>query len=288
MNDPRSIRAHYLLRAALLLGFALYIAHLSQQDALHYYVAPKLARWISLCPVPLALMAASLGLQALFGKSSTLCDCEHQLPRSVLRSTALYGLFLLPLLLGFVLPDRALGTAAAARKGVSLTYISPEEGREERFAASSPYQEEFAKLAEKLDKQPVITVHPEIFSETFGAIDLYKKQFEGKEVSVSGFLYREQGANGDSLAVSRFLVQCCTADATPFGILLDPGTQISLPADTWIEVRGKLHTAEFQGKAVVQIIPETITPVPQPVTPYVYSNADSVAAWDQLTDSPDE
>ncbi|MNP78362.1 hypothetical protein D3C76_1759540 [compost metagenome] len=83
-------------------------------------------------------------------------------------------------------------------------------------------------------------------------------------------------------------MQCCTADATPFGILLDPGTQISLPADTWIEVRGKLHTAEFQGNAVVQIIPETVTPVPQPVTPYVYSNADSVAAWDQLTDSPDE
>ncbi|MDF9842235.1 MULTISPECIES: TIGR03943 family protein [unclassified Paenibacillus] len=286
MNDPRSIRVHYLLRAVLLLGFALYIAHLSQQNALHYYVAPKLARWIRLCPVPLSLMAVSLGIQALFGKSSALCDCEHQLPRSMFKSTALYSLFLLPLLLGFVLPDRALGTAAAARKGVSLTYISPEEGREERFAAANPYQEEFAELAGKLYKQPVITVHPEIFSETFGAIDLYKEQFEGKEIAVSGFLYREQGAAGDSYAVSRFLVQCCTADATPFGILLDPQAQISLPADTWIEVRGKLHTAEYQGKTIVQIIPETVTPIPQPSTPYVYSNADSVAAWEQISSSP--
>ncbi|MNB82091.1 hypothetical protein D3C75_288930 [compost metagenome] len=288
MNDPRSIRVHYLLRAVLLLGFALYIAHLSQQDTLHYYVAPKLARWIRLCPVPLALMAASLGIQALFGKSSALCDCEHQLPRSLFRSTALYGLFLFPLLLGFVLPDRALGSAAAARKGISLSYIAPEEGSGERFTASNPYQEEFAGLAGRLYKQPVITVHPEIFSETFGAIDLYKEQFEGKQIKVSGFLYKGQGTDGDSFAVSRFLVQCCTADATPFGILLDPQTQISLPADTWIEVQGKLHVAQYQGKAVVRITPELVTPILQPDTPYVYSNADSIAAWEQISGSPAE
>lgn len=288
MNDPRSIRIHYLLRAVILLCFALYIGHLNQQDALHYYVAPKLAYWIRLCPIPLSLMAASLGIQALFGKSGALCDCEHQLPRSLLKSSVLYGLFLFPLVLGFLLPDRALGSAAAARKGISLTYSPPETGREERFTAVNPYQTEFADLAGKLYEQPVITVYPEIFSETFGAIDLYKKQFEGKEISVSGFLYREQRADGESYAVSRFLVQCCTADATPFGILLDPQTQISLPADTWIEVRGKLHVTVFEGEEIVQITPESLTPVSQPTTPYVYTSADSAAAWEQLQNSPAE
>lgn len=82
MNDSRSIRFHYLLRAVILLAFALYIGHLVQQDALHYYVAPKLARWVQLCPIPLTLMALSLAVQALFGKGSVLCDCEHRLPHS--------------------------------------------------------------------------------------------------------------------------------------------------------------------------------------------------------------
>ena len=74
MNDSRSIRFHYLLRAVILLAFALYIGHLVQQDALHYYVAPKLARWIRLCPVPITLMAISLGLQAVTGTSAALFD----------------------------------------------------------------------------------------------------------------------------------------------------------------------------------------------------------------------
>ena len=283
MNDSRSIRFHYLLRAGILLAFALFIGHLVQQDALHYYVAPKLARWIRLCPVPLSLMALSLGLQAILGKSSVLCDCEHRLPRSGLGSSALYSLFLLPLLLGFLLPDRALGSAAAARKGIALSYTAVESGSGAKFTSASPYEAEFAELAGKLYRQPVIPVIPEIFSETLGALNLYKSQFEGKEISVSGFLYREpQGAGQASYAVGRFLVQCCTADATPFGILLRPGTQISLPADTWIEVRGKLHVVLYEGKEVLQITPETLTQIPEPPTPYVYTNADSVAAWEEL------
>lgn len=284
MNESASIRFHYLLRAAILLLFALYIGHLVQEDALHYYVAPKLARWVKLCPVPLTLMALSLGLQALFGTRSTLCDCEHRLPRSGLRSSALYGLFAFPLLLGFLLPDRALGSAAAAKKGLALSYISEESRGRPRFASVNPYQAEFADLAGKLYAQDVITVYPEIFSETFGAIDLYKEQFEGREISVSGFLYRNNTSSEESspYAVSRFLVQCCTADATPFGILLDPQTQISLPADTWIEVRGKLHVVTYDGKTIIQIIPDSVTPVPQPATPYIYTSADSAAAWEQI------
>ncbi|WP_339223947.1 TIGR03943 family protein [Paenibacillus sp. FSL H8-0332] len=283
MNNSGSIRFHYVLRAVILLAFALYIGHLVQQDALHYYVAPKLARWIRLCPVPLSLMALSLGLQAVLGRSSALCDCEHRLPRSILGSSALYSLFLLPLLLGFLLPDRALGSAAAAKKGLALSYTAVESATGDRFTPANPYEAEFAELAGQLYRQPVIPVFPEIFSETLGALNLYKSQFEGKEISVSGFLYREpQGSGQSGYAVSRFLVQCCTADATPFGILLAPGTQISLPADTWIEVRGKLHVTLREGMETLQIAPQSITAVAVPSTPYVYTNADAAAAWKEL------
>lgn len=283
MNDSRSIRIHYGLRAVILLAFALYIGHLVQQDALHYYVAPKLARWVKLCPVPLVLMAISLVVQALFGKGSVLCDCDHRLPRSGHRSVVLYGLFLFPLLLGFLLPDRALGSMAVAKKGISLSYLSDEPKNNVTFEPADPYHEEFAELAKNLYAQPVIPVYPAIFSETFGAIDIYKHQFEGKEIAVAGFLYpTEAGSAYNTFAVSRFLVQCCTADATPFGIMVDSGKKISLPADTWIKVRGKLHIVQYKGQEIMQITAESITPISQPVTPYIYTSPDSIAAWDQL------
>ncbi|GGG10457.1 hypothetical protein GCM10010912_63570 [Paenibacillus albidus] len=283
MSEARVIRLHYLLRAALLLAFALYIAHLAQQDTLHYYIAPKLARWVRLCPVPLALMALALAVQAFYGKGSALCDCEHRLPRSFVKSTALYSLFLFPLLLGFLLPDQALGSLAADKKGIILSNLGDGHPEASAFDTSDPYQQEFAELARQLYAQPVIPVYPAIFSETFGAIDRYKQQFEGKDIAVTGFLYRD-GTHTDpaSFAVSRFLVQCCTADATPFGMLVEADTTISLPNDTWVEVRGKLQIADYQGQEVIRIKAVSVTPVSAPSTPYIYTSPDSIAAWHQL------
>ncbi|KAA1190810.1 MULTISPECIES: TIGR03943 family putative permease subunit [unclassified Paenibacillus] len=286
MNDSRSIRFHYLLRAVILLAFALYIGHLVQQDALHYYVAPKLARWVQLCPIPLTLMALSLAIQALFGKGSVLCDCEHRLPHSIFKSTALYGLFLFPLLLGFALPDRALGSMAASKKGISFSSLPSETTNAVRFESIDPYHEELTELAKILYAQPTIPVYSDIFSETLGAIDMYKQQFEGKEISVSGFLYRDDSETPENaFAIGRFLVQCCTADATPFGMLVDSGKLKSLPTDTWIEVRGKLQIVQYKGQEMMQIRAEAITPIAQPTTPYIYTSADSITAWKALTNT---
>jgi len=285
MNDARSIRLHYGLRAILLLLFALYIGHLVQQDALHYYVAPKLAVWIRLCPVPLVLMSINLMVQALFGAGGSLCDCDHKLPQSLWHSAALYGLFIFPLLLGFLIPDRALGSAAAARKGLALTYSAAGGGPGLHSEHFSPADKKNAELAAALAGQSVVRVYPEVFSETFAVMDLYKSSFEGKEIIVSGFLYRDMTpVHGEIFAVSRFLVQCCTADAAPLGIMLDPGKQISLPADTWIEVRGKLHQVHYRGQEIMQITAESITKIPEPATPYIYTNPDSIAVWKGLQD----
>lgn len=283
MNDARSIRFHYGLRAVILLAFALYIGQLVQKDALHYYIAPKLAIWVQLCPIPLTLMALSLTIQALFGKGNALCDCEHRLPHSIFKSTALYGLFLFPLLLGFLLPDRALGSMAAAKKGISLSSMPSESGNVVRFENIDPYHEELTELAKILYTQPTIQVYSAIFSETLGAIDMYKRQFEGKEISISGFLYRDPRLMPEhSFAVSRFLVQCCTADAAPFGVLVDAGELKSLPSDTWIEVRGKLQVTQYKGQEIIQIRADAITAITQPATPYIYTSDNAISAWNEL------
>ncbi|WP_025699154.1 DUF1980 domain-containing protein, partial [Paenibacillus forsythiae] len=202
MYHSGSIKRHYLFRAAVLLAFAVYIEHLARHDALHYYVTPKLAVWIRLCPVPLSFMALSLAVQALFGGASAICGCCHPLPRSRAGSAALYSVFLLPLLLGFALPDRALGSAAAAHKGISLNYASAVPRESARFRTDDPFAAEFAALARKLYAQPIIPIYPQIFSETVGTLDRYKQDFKGREVMVSGFLYRE---NTGSMA-GRFAV----------------------------------------------------------------------------------
>lgn len=290
MNQPRVIRRHYLARSVILLGFALFIADLTRSGTLHYYIGPRMEPLIRFCPIPLAVMAVCLAYQALFQRSAALCDCERPLSVSRWKNGIVYGLFLLPLLLGTLLPDQALGSSAAAKKGMSLTSpLLASERLEELFRAPDPYNVEFAELAKRLYPQAVVEVKPEIFSETIGAIELFAEKFRGKKVKLSGFVYQEPGRHGgqgnaDELILGRFLVLCCTADSAPFGLVVTSDQPIEgIAKDTWLEVEGVIEPQIRQGKAIITVKAERIREIPRPETPYVYPSEDSVKAWENLS-----
>lgn len=75
---------------------------------------------------------------------------------------------------------------------------------------------------------------------------------------------------------------CCTADAMPFGIIVQSQKAPSFDKDTWVTIEGTLHTAQKGNAPVLEIRSEKITAVEQPESPYVYTQADSVATFDRL------
>jgi uncharacterized repeat protein (TIGR03943 family) len=262
------------------------------------------------CPVPLLFIALGMGIHAAIGRSEELCDCEHPLPDTFHKKIFVYGLFILPLLLGGLLPDKSLGSEMAAKKGMSYSlpvqnlhrkekagssqWPQQEETTEkkqepalksldERFKAPDEYNEEFAKLAKRLYLEPKIVVQNRIFSETIGAIDLFKYEFEGKPISISGFVYRDQDmGDGQSFAIGRFLVMCCPADATPFGIMVEAEHGQKLAKDTWVRVEGTLHVAANENVERLEIRAPKITPIAEPASPYIYTQADALAIYDKL------
>ncbi|SDF92045.1 TIGR03943 family protein [Fontibacillus panacisegetis] len=279
MNRPHIIRRHYFTRSLILLGFALYIGYLSRSDSLHYYIAPDMITWITYSTIPLTIMSLSLAYQALFHKEDKLCDCERPLSQSSFKNISMYGLFLFPLLLGILLPDQALGSMAAAKKGMTLgSPVLSSVQLSSMFKAPDKYNTEFAEIAKIIYQQQVIEVNPEVYSEIIGAIELFKDQFVGKEIKISGFVYEDHSLKQNhEFILGRFLVQCCTADANPFGVLITSNQSIaSLQKDSWIEVQGVLRTEIRKGKEIIAISADQITQIPRPDTPYVYPNGDAI------------
>lgn len=307
-----SIQWHSLIRAVWIGGLAIYIFHLKENDSLHYYLAPTMQRLLLCCPIPLLFIAVIMAWHGLFGHGQVHCECEHPPPSGGLRSSVTYGLIMFPLLLGFLLPDQALGSSMASQKGMSLSYAPPEIRRKEpapeeaaslniqdfsqnqsstaagsaskvQFIPPDEYSREFAELAEKLFAEPVIQVFPEIFSETLGTIDMFQRQFAGKPISLTGFVYRDESMDHEShFALGRFLVMCCPADAAPFGVMIHIPEADSFPTDSWVQIDGSIGSAQVNGKDTIEIRAAKITAVSEPSTPYIYTNADSVKAYDKL------
>lgn len=280
-------RGHTLLRSVLFVLLAFYIFRLNESGTLHFYLAPHMQKLLLLCPVPLLLIALAMLISVFAPVCEDGCSCGIP-PASGLRNHAsAYGLLSVPLLLGLLFPDEALGSEMAAKKGMAYAIPYPgsvyrEQSNKVSFRPTDAYSLEFAQLAERLYAQPVIRVEASIFSETLGAIERYQDQFRGKKISLQGFVFRDGEAAGNHFAVSRFLVMCCTADALPFGVQVKGPAGAAPALDGWVEVTGTLESVIHDGREILQVHAESVKGIEQPSSPYIYTSPDSVEQFDAI------
>lgn len=297
---------HHLIRAAILTGFAMFIVYLDRTGEIILYIAPRMELYVKLSAIGLyaaAVYQVYAALQKRMGNRTPGCDCEHEHAPSpsIIKNIIIYGLFVFPLLLGFLVPTGTLGSALASKKGVSLSGSAAIE----RTAAQSPttpianenntippaaeqqtgdsldalfpsdeYTEAHAAYGKKLYSNSLITVPEKQFIETLTTLDLYREAFIGKEIEITGFVYREEDMGEERFAVSRFAMNCCSADALPYGLMINWPKAMDYVDDEWVSVKGTLTTSTYQGNEIITIEAVKLERIKAPESPYVYPDLD--------------
>lgn len=121
MSNRRSA-LYYWIQAILLTAFAFYIVYLFLTDTISYYIAPRMEGYVRLSAIGMYAIAVFQIYRALQPShhSCEACDCDHNHhPRTHFGKLIMYGIFVVPLLLGFLTPDVLLGSAYAAQKGMN-------------------------------------------------------------------------------------------------------------------------------------------------------------------------
>jgi len=312
--SPSVLKRHYYIRSLILLGFSLLLADLIATERLSQYLAPRMHGLSYVTLVILILLTGVSLRQAIVGPQFNECDCAdlHRVPSRPWKSVVIYGLFLLPLAMGFIMPEKILGSALAEKRGLNLlagdagklaaaarsadstqppsdapspgngeapapealhTSVSEEEIRK-RFAQNG-FGDFYTDLAVSLYKQPMIQLNDKVFLDGLTALDLYPREFAGKELETMGFVHREPMFQPHQFVVARFSVSCCTADAAVYGVMVEDPQALQLKKDSWVKVRGKLELRTVDGYDMLVLKAETITPVQAPKDPYVYYSYES-------------
>jgi putative membrane protein len=330
-----TLSLHHFMKAAILLGFAMYIVYLVKTDGILYYIAPKMVgyiKWSSIAFYAMAIYQVYVGVNTLWKKQEPDCGCDHdhQPSPSIVKNAFVYGLFIFPLLLGFLMPDSTMGTSLAAKKGMNLSSSSsikketdlvqgslpspapvtpspsaaqsPAPANNESAAApatpsasatsapsasgtanitdskldelfpSDKFTEVYATHAKKLYKSNMITVPEESYIETLTTVDLYLDKFIGKKIELDGFIYRQENMSDNQFVVGRFAIQCCSADASPYGLLVEYDRAQVLATDSWIHAVGTIEKTTFNGNEIMKLKLEKFTKIEAPATQYVYPN----------------
>lgn len=159
--------------------------------------------------------------------------------------------------------DRSIGTDKVP--GVSADPV---------FIGADAFEQELAVLAERLYAQPTIEVKTDIYMEILTTLVIFQEQFVGKEIELTGFVYREKNLDKNQLVVGRIAVQCCTADATPYGVLTEFSEASGFADDTWVRLKGTLGQTQYDGNTIIKVDVTESEVIPLPDNPYIYPNFD--------------
>jgi uncharacterized repeat protein (TIGR03943 family) len=240
-----------LLRACLFAAMGGYFAYLWLSGNLGNYINTRFA-WLSIvAAVVFWLLAASSFagvLRSRTGDDDHAHGHHHDGHWHPPVSWPVLLLLATPLALGLLLPSRPLGASAV---GGDLMPTAPTDSS---LSASSNSLE--------------WTVVDWLRVFYYGG---NPDRLNGREADVVGFVYRREGDPKGHFMAARFLMSCCSADASAVGVPVAWSEADSLPVDTWVRVKGPVRVQQF-GKNTMPVIEAksvdaTIGP---PAQPYLY------------------
>jgi uncharacterized repeat protein (TIGR03943 family) len=267
---------------------------------INFYIAPRMQLYVVMAGIGLDLMALYHGTRTFrkyaAGKRTSRSSVSHYSAASpLLRGVVINLFFVFPILLGFLTPDRALGSSLAAKKGInlgnaanfreameSLTPVgsgSPVIGipSDQKLAEMFPkdeYSGEYANLGIQLFKKPVINVQDIGYVEVLSALQMYMDNFINKPIEINGFVYREEGMKPNQFVIARFNIQCCAADAMPLGILVESDKAASYATNSWVHVSGRLGKSNYSDAEVLSISADGMNSISAPKNVYVQPQSD--------------
>lgn len=194
-------------------------------------------------------------------------------------------ILVLPVLVGLLVPTVSLDSRTVSAKGyhfplaagtsttgisddgTSVQYLKPDTSL---YFTKSAYQREMHKELQAFKGSKPLEITTANYMQVMELIYLYPDDFANRDISYTGFVYREPGHDNYQF-LFRFGIIHCIADSGVYG-LLTKGSKVSYPNNTWLHVKGRIHT-EYnkdldQNLPVLEI--QEVHPTAQPDNPYVY------------------
>jgi len=245
-------------RPLLLTGLAAFLYQRLTDGTIHFYINQRFVWLIWVAVGALLFIALSYLLHRPAESTdgghdhdhSHNHDHDHAFPLSWVTAS----LVALPLLLGWIIAPQPLGMAALVNRDLSAipAFDFAPDANPARQAI-----EERDEAETILDWVMAFGPHPDLAA------------FAGQPADVIGFVYRRPDMPPDTWLVSRFLVMCCVADATPISLVVyAPGVEVM--DDMWVQVQGHFAAETVGAIPSPLLIADSVTPIEPLAQPYLY------------------
>jgi putative membrane protein len=235
-------------------------------------------------------------------------DHDHGDTPFSLRKLFSYAIIVFPLLTGFLLPPKVLDASIAEKKGGMAIFTNPKQNKAEgsdtgqntsdlRESPESTIEDptitgehsfiddnavpetgienmmskkEYEELIQKLNGNSTIVMDDLVFAAYYEEISADIQKYRGRQIELTGFVYKEDVLQENQLVLSRFLITHCVADASIIGFISELEEAPSIDQDTWIKATGIIDTTSFDGVELPMVKITGWEKVEEPLEPYLY------------------
>lgn len=261
--EPRNRHKHTMnndafIQSIILLGFISLLAWLDITNQLPLYINPRFSSLTKLSCCLLLPMFAIKVLDAFLPVQETNThDCCH-----THAGQSRYLPFFSVLLLAFAITDNTLNSNLVSSKGLN-SQIKAVEATPQKLPRP---------LAQKLSQMTTINVTDRNYSEIVFEISQYPKDYIGKKIAMTGFVFRSPGLASNQLSLVRYVIMCCTADSLPYGLMCETTEAQKYPNGSWLSIQGVIIMSTYEGKDVPAIKITSSKQIKEPTDPYVFPN----------------
>jgi uncharacterized repeat protein (TIGR03943 family) len=250
-----SLRAYRTFQALILAGLGVYLLAKVMDGRILFYINQRFVFLVLLAALAL-LFLGQLLLRERPAPPKDLSALEMTLQPEEWGAGASLGwklwLVALPLFIGILVPEQAIGASALRTRGVN-TSAGLLAGRGSSDPAQIP--------AEQRSILDWLTI-------TESATDY--QPFSGQSADVTGFIYHDPRLAENQVLVGRFTITCCVADAVAIGMVVNWRQAEGLAENQWVRVRGAVRFEAVDGKVHPVIDASQVDQIPSPEQPYLF------------------
>lgn len=234
----KKINLDIILKIFILIAFSIFYLKIILTNEIKQYVNPRFIPFTIFAMVAMFLISLFLVKDSFNSKKKKL-------------KLKNYIIFLIPLVMIFFMQSTT--TKSITNEASSKTESDSSEN-------------------DKIDiEDNIIKVSPRNFVSSLNEIYNNTDEYNGDEIELSGFVYKDKTLKGNEFIIGRYMMVCCAADMQVVGFTCDNNNNLqSFENNTWIIIKGKIKksTSGSDSSPIVEL--EKIEKDPNPDASYVY------------------
>lgn len=251
----RQIRLNFdsLIKSIILFGYIAFLSWLLGTHDIRFYINPRYNQFTEITVNVLLLLLVIQGLQIFYVKKEVSCS-----PHYIKWNWTVYIPFIASLVLALSLPSSSLDAKLVSMKGLNTRIIATDK---QSLVESTILQ---------LQQASIIQITDQNYTSILSEITLHPNNYIGKKINLIGFVYKDSSFLASQLALVRYVIFCCSADAMPYGFLCQLPEGQNYPTGTWLNIHGTVQISQYQNKEFPLIYADSATPIDEPDHPYIY------------------